>query len=72
MFLIIEILFIIISFSFENDSFNWVFFWFDIVGRLLFVCWGIVRVVFIVVLLILIVDIFVGVIKSIVGSLGFL
>ena len=72
MFPTIEISSIIISFSSENDSLNWVFFWSDIAGRLSLVCWGIARAVFIVVPLILIADTPVGAIKSSIGSSGFL
>lgn len=72
MLLIIEILFIIISFSLYSDNFICVFFWLDIVGRILFVFLGSVNVVFMVVLLMFIVVILVGVVSKIVGFLGFI
>lgn len=65
-----DILFIIMSFSLDSKILIWVFFWLDIVGRFLFVFLGIVKLVFIVVFLMLMVDIFVGVINNIVGSFG--
>lgn len=72
MLLIIEILFIIISFSLYSDNFIFIFFWLDIVGRILFVFLGSVNVVFMVVLLMFIVVILVGVVSKIVGFLGFI
>lgn len=66
---IIEILFIIVSFSLDGEIFICVFFWLDIGRRLLFVFFGIIKVVLIVVLFMFMIEIFVSVINRIVGRL---
>lgn len=68
---IIEILLIIIIFSFVSDIFSCVFFWLDNVCRLFLIFLGMVRLVLMVVVLIFIVVILVGVIIKRVGIFGF-